>query len=271
MFSVVGTYFFIHSHNREQEKIFKSKIELCQTASVQDCIVEYGISFLNVPYVAHTLEENETEQLVVNLDKFDCATFVESVLAMAIVSVRDKQQYDHFAEMLQKLRYRNGQIDGYASRIHYFSDWMYENTQNGILQNVTEELNGVPYLKTVNFMSENPSLYKQLAKSPETVEKTRLVEKEMNKRPPMKYVPKAEIKTIEANIQEGDIIGITTSVKGLDIAHEGFAIKRKGRIHLLHASSDEKKVVVSSQPLSDYLMSHKSQTGIIVCRANHPR
>ncbi|MBX7243569.1 MAG: DUF1460 domain-containing protein [Bacteroidia bacterium] len=267
--SFTGLYLAIRSQNNKQEEIFKKKIELCQTESVSDCVIEYGTSFIEVPYVSHTLEENETEQLVVNLDKFDCATYVESVLAMAIVSVRDKNQYDKFAEMLQKLRYHGGVIDGYASRIHYFSDWLYENTQNGILENVTARIGGEAYQKPVSFMSSNPKLYKHLAGNPDAQEKIRQTEQQMNERK-MFYIPKEKVKSVEPEIQEGDIIGITTSVKGLDISHEGFAIKRKGRIHLMHASSDEKKVVISAQPLAEYLMSHKSQTGIMVCRANNP-
>ncbi len=270
LLSFTGIYLAIRSQNNQQEEIFRKKIELCQTESVSDCIIEYGTSFIGVPYVSHTLEENETEQLVINLDKFDCATYVESVLAMAIVSVRDKNEYDQFAETLQKLRYHGGVIDGYPSRIHYFSDWLYENTRNGILENVTVSIGGEAYQKPVNFMSSNPKLYKHLANNPEAQAKIKKTEEEMNERK-LFFIPKEKVKSIETEIQEGDIIGITTSVKGLDISHEGFAIKRKGRIHLMHASSDEKKVVISDQPLSEYLLSHKSQTGIMVCRANAPR
>ena len=266
--ALIGFYFVLFSQNNPQEKLFQQKMELCQTESVADCIIEYGTSFIDVPYVSHTIDENETEQLVINLDKFDCATYVETVLAMAKVSVENKGSYDGFTEVVQKLRYHNGVIDGYPSRIHYFSDWLYENSQNLILDNVTGSIGGDLYQKTVNFMSTNPNLYVHLKDDKAAQEKIKETENAMNGRKQF-FIPKEKVKAIESEIKEGDIIGITTSVKGLDISHEGFAIKRKGRIHLLHASSDEKKVVISTLPLPEYLMSHKSQTGIMICRVHN--
>ena len=67
-------------------------------------------------------------------------------------------------------------------------------------------------------------------------------------------------------IQTGDIIALTSAIKGLDITHTGFAIRKEdGRIHLLHASS-KGKVEISELPLADYLQGIKHNTGIIVAR-----
>ena len=38
--------------------------------------------FLDLPYVAKTLENNDRERLVVNLRQLDCTTYVEIVLAI---------------------------------------------------------------------------------------------------------------------------------------------------------------------------------------------
>lgn len=46
---------------------------------------------LGVPYVAGTLDEGKEENLVVHLDKVDCTTFVETVLALALAD-KDKER-----------------------------------------------------------------------------------------------------------------------------------------------------------------------------------
>ncbi|WP_332911570.1 N-acetylmuramoyl-L-alanine amidase-like domain-containing protein [Algoriphagus boritolerans] len=71
---------------------------------------------------------------------------------------------------------------------------------------------------------------------------------------------------MEKNIQPGDLIAITTSMKNLDIVHVGFAIEKNGRIHLMHAGTGNMQVEISDKPLSDYLKANKSQSGIMVCR-----
>lgn len=52
-------------------------------------MLKYGLSFLKTPYVAHTLEVNDEEKLVVNFDEVDCTTFVEYVLALSLSPVKD--------------------------------------------------------------------------------------------------------------------------------------------------------------------------------------
>jgi hypothetical protein len=39
------------------------------------------------------------------------------------------------------------------------------------------------------------------------------------------------------------------------------------RIHLLHAPTENTKVQITEQPLSDYLMKYKRHSGVIVLRA----
>ena len=82
------------------------------------------------------------------------------------------------------------------------------------------------------------------------------------------YIPKEDIdyaghKTIKA----GDIIAITTSIPGLDVAHLGFAYYNNGTLCLLHASSGKGNVIKDTTPLRDYLMNNRRHTGIRVFRA----
>lgn len=246
---------------------YNRRAESCQNGNIAECMPIYAKTFVGIPYVAKTLEINPTEELVLNFSELDCTTFVETVLAMAITANSDgDRSIEGYKTTLQKLRYHQGNIDGYASRIHYFSDWLYENEANGFIRNITQELGGVVYSKEINFMSTHPKSYDQLRNGAE-LDKIKAIETNMNQRK-MFYIPKEEIRNVEDKLNDGDIIAITTSVEGLDVAHEGMIMKRDGRAYFVHASSEAKKVVYGEETISDYVLRHKSQTGIMVARPN---
>ncbi|WP_339869970.1 N-acetylmuramoyl-L-alanine amidase-like domain-containing protein [uncultured Algoriphagus sp.] len=226
--------------------------------------IEIGKWFLQTPYVEKTLELPGAEKLVINLTGVDCTTFLETVITMTRLAEGGKFTFEVFERELEKLRYRNGMNEGYSSRLHYFSDWIFENEQKGILTDVTKEVGGSPYANAPSFMSENPQLYRQLSES-ENLEAIKETESKIEERGYF-YIPKTEIAALEKNIKSGDLIAITTSMSNLDIVHTGFAIEKNGRIHLLHASSKNKEVEISEKPLSDYLAGNKTHSGIMVAR-----
>lgn len=234
---------------------------------INDVIVTTAKHFLDAPYVGHTLDSNSVEQLVVNLDRFDCMTFVETVLALSIDYVSDNPSYENFVATLQKIRYRGGEIKGYASRLHYTSDWIYDNTQKGIVTDRTKSLGGLPYRPILNYMSTHPQSYNQLKDNRAAVDSMRTIEKQINLRKAMNYIAKARVSSVAKNINSGDIIMITTSAAGLDYGHVGFAIKEGNVLKFIHASSDQKKVVITATPLHTYLLNVKSFTGISVLKA----
>jgi hypothetical protein len=227
-------------------------------------LLSAGEQWLGTPYIAHTLERPDGEKLVVNLREQDCTTFLENTLAMAASVKQPFPSFEIYAQVLQQIRYRNGLINGYPSRLHYFSEWLYDNESKGFVQIITARLGGKPYEKPLNFMSAHRSAYPAL-KDDSFYKQIGSIEKELNTRR-YSYIPKAEVHKIESQLQDGDIIAITTGIQGLDVVHVGFAKKQNNRIHLLHASLDEKKVVVSSKPLAEYLMGNKNQSGIMVAR-----
>jgi len=221
--------------------------------------------FIGVPYAAKTLEGNSEEQLIVNLRGLDCSTFIESALSLTLVSESDNSSYSQYANVLKNIRYRNGNIDGYESRLHYFTDWIFDNQQKGIIEDVTQKIGGMPFEKEINFMSTHPGAYIQLSNDSNLVSRIAYFEKEISKRDYF-YIPKDSVAAIEPRLEEGMIVAITTSIAGLDIAHVGFLVRQDERIHLLHASSDAGKVVISDKPLVDYLAGNKKQTGIMVIK-----
>jgi hypothetical protein len=247
-------------------QIWAGKVRITPTARIQQRIVAIGQSFKSTPYQSHTLEATPSEQLIVNLRGLDCTTFVESTLALALQS--PDTSFQAYCQMIQRLRYRNDTVAGYPSRLHYLSDWLHENQQKGLLELVTEQMGGKPYDKELRFMSTHRSAYWQL-KEQGNYEALLKVEDVLASRK-LFYIPKADIKNIEKQLLDGDIIAITTSVPGLDASHVGFVVWQNGRAHLLHASSDAGQVIVSPKPLAEYLLGNKTQTGIMVARINTP-
>lgn len=259
LFSTITT-----TYSQQQEALFSKVIALPMLNSKCETLVQIGTSFLGTPYVAGTLEQSGKEQLVVNLNELDCWTFVEQTIALSLTKHSKTPNFQHFKRNLQSFRYRNGKINGYGSRLHYFIEWLEQAKQNGKISLETENLGGTSVEKTIDFMSTHVQMYPAL-QDQEAYETVMAAEAKLS-RLSWYYLPKNKVKTAESLIKEGDIITITAAREGLDVVHEGFAIKQNGRIHLLHASLDYKKVVISAEPLSDYLAKNKRQSGIIVAR-----
>lgn len=234
------------------------------TTSLGQLVVETGKFFLGRPYRVGTLETKGTERLVVNLRKFDCFTFVENVVALAWCLKSRQISFEAFRRVLKKTRYRNGRIQGYASRLHYFSDWIHDNHKKGIVRDVTAEIGGRPWGKTLAFMTTHPDLYPPLQNTA-NLRRMKSVERTVSRRS-LYYIPKKIVRALENRIRDGDIIAITTNTKGLDVQHVGLAVRDDNRIHLLHASSIEGKVVLSRQTLYRYLMESRTRSGIMVAR-----
>jgi hypothetical protein len=232
-----------------------------------ETFVAIGKTFLGIPYVAKTLEIGEVESLVINLNGLDCTTYVENVLAFSLLLKDEKSDFENFTKNLKTIRYKNGKLDGYGSRLHYFTEWIRNNEQKGLLKDITAEVGGVEIKKDINFMGTHRELYPFL-KDDKNFAKILITEKELAKET-FCFVPQDQIETNEHLIQTGDIIALATSIDGLDVTHTGIATREKdGRIHLLHASTGSNEVEVSKLPLANYVKKIKNNTGIMVARPN---
>lgn len=232
---------------------------------VNERIAAIGCYFIETPYAGGTLDINEQEQLVVNLREFDCVTFVDNVLALALMDKYDKQDLPQFLINLKKIRYRNGKITDYTTRLHYSSDWLHEMEHSGIIEDVTKEKGGIPFTNKVSFISRNWQKYPALQRDTSLVKKMMHVEKKINNRH-YYYIPKEKVLPFAGQIKTGDIILITTQKKGLDTSHVGIAVEKNGQIHLLHASISSKKVALTEETLPDYLQRITSHSGIMIGR-----
>lgn len=230
--------------------------------------LHFAKQMLGVPYLAGTLDGNEEEQLVVRTDALDCTTFVETVLALCIADKRDKRDFEGFKKALVLVRYRDGVLNGYASRLHYFSDWIRNNEQMGFVKECTPETSCAQTQPLwLNFMSVHSDSYLPMKKDASLIREISSLEKEWQG-VEVFYIPKENLSlsSDELKIKNGDILAITTNIKGLDVVHVGLAFWRGRKLHLLHASSVAQKVIEDSSSLYEYSKNKNAHTGVRVIR-----
>lgn len=232
--------------------------------SMPDLLIKIGLSFQGTPYVAATLENGLAERLVINARQLDCTTFVETTLALARTVKLKKQDFQSYADELEKLRYRNGKRDQYPSRLHYFCEWIDSNEQKHIVSGVPNK-NGVKLDKTINYMSTHPADYPVLKEFPALIPAIAEQEKKLSAKGFM-YFQKNDIANLYKNLQNGDIIALTSTIDGVDVNHVGIILKKENEFYLLHAPLSGKKVLVSDGPITDFLKPASKNSGIMIAR-----
>ena len=230
-------------------------------------LVDAGTLLLGTPYVAGTLDREKDEKLTVNISEVDCTTFVEQSLAMSMTIAQGKKDFHTFCSNLRTLRYRDGAIRNYSDRLHYFSQWVKEGEKNGILKELNGKMFSAHQNLSLYFMSKNPDKYIQL-KEDSTLTANIATHETPFRNITIPYLPKEKLNSSpkQLPIRNGDIIALVTNIKGLDVTHMGIAYWKKGKLHLMHASYKEKRVIIDTLSLHDYLAPRKSAPGIRVVR-----
>ena len=242
----------------------------------ENLMLFYANQLMCKPYVGKTLEVNPKEELAVNLRELDCTTLVENVVALVLTTRQGSKRFHDFCRNLERIRYRNGKLDGY--RNHYFSEWIQSNEAQGIVQEVkgmTQDSRGAfyPFVETqtlnCTYMSQHPDRYPMLKDDAAALKQIKANEQRVNGRT-IRYVPRRFLdrsrKELVA-IQDGDILAIVTKKEGLDISHLGIAVWEKdGKLHLLNASQIHKRVVLEPMTLFDYMKQHPTQLGVRVIK-----
>ncbi|WP_293181596.1 MULTISPECIES: N-acetylmuramoyl-L-alanine amidase-like domain-containing protein [unclassified Microcoleus] len=251
------------------EKIVQyAKQENLPDRPIGQIIQAIGDNFQGLPYVEGLLDKSGEEKLIVTLNKFDCVLFVETVLAISRgVAVKD-YEYQNFVNRIEEQRYLNGKMNGYCSRLHYFSEWIKDNQKRQTVENITAQLGGVPMNKTLNFMSQHRSSYPQMVKDEATYQCIVSQEAELAKTT-VNYIPTNRIKSVYSQLKPGDIVAVATDVKGLDVTHTGFVYRNAdGNLGLIHASPAG--AVTVAYDLQRYISRVESAIGIVVARAKTP-
>lgn len=243
-------------------------LTLCVLCSLPTGLLDIARSHLGTPYVGGVLEGNADERLVIDEGRLDCTTFVELTVAQWL----SEQDNEHsFEQQVQAMRYRKGEINGYLSRLHYFTDWVVENTRRGIWYEVVpeEEDNTIWRHDTLSlsFMSQHPQSYPFLKAHAWAVDSMRAIEQRYDNYR-YNYIDKQFLNLPPSSlpIKDGDIIALVTTIEGLDVTHLGFAVWKNDKLHLMHASMTHGKVVIDERTLYDYLKGRKNCPGVRVVR-----
>jgi hypothetical protein len=225
-------------------------------------IQQVAETFLAVPYQGDMLDRAEPELLTLSLQKFDCVLFVESVLAIARAG-EDRSEAG-FISRMQTQRYRGGVIDGYCSRLHYFSDWIGDNQQRGLVEDLTPSLGGVAFKPRLDFMSQHWQKYPRLVENRNNRDCVERMETTLASQP-RTYLPTTSIAKHYDQLQSGDIVAIATSVQGLDVTHTGLVYRTKsGDVGIIHAAP--RSGVKVSRDLQSFVEQVDQAIGIIVAR-----
>lgn len=234
---------------------------------IGDRVGAAGMALRRTPYVDATLEVYpDREVCSVNLRGLDCVTFFETALAFARMLRRGGRTPEALLAEVAFTRYRGGRLTDYASRLHYTSDWLFDNDRKGVVRLITGELPGAArFAKRVGYMTAHPEAYRPLRADPDLVRAIARVEAEINARA-MDYLPKARVAAAAPLLRTGDIIGVTTALDGLDCAHTGLCYRdAAGVVRFLHASTTSRAVILDG-PLAAYLARVPAHTGIMVAR-----
>jgi hypothetical protein len=234
---------------------------------IGDRIGAVGMALRQTPYVDATLElYADREVCSVNLRGLDCVTFFETALAFARMLRRGGRTPEALLAEVAFTRYRGGRLTDYASRLHYTSDWLFDNDRKGVARLITRELPGAArFAKRVSYMSTHPEAYRQLRASSDLVREIARLEAEINARE-MDYLPKEKVAAAAPLLRTGDIVGVTTALAGLDCAHTGLCYRDPaGVVRFLHASTTRKAVILDGD-LATYLARVSTHTGIMVAR-----
>jgi len=249
------------------------------TVPVGVAVAAIARTFVGAPYVPGTLDPPGPESLVIDFRGFDCVTLVENVLALArfvrepgsaALLERRSAAEDRYEDILTRIRYRGGRREGYASRLHYFSEWIADAAAKGLVIDVGEELGGTRDTERVNFMSAHVEAYPRLREDPPVLEEVRRTEERLSGLGRW-FVPEDRLEQVENAIQDGDIIAATSTVAGLDVAHTGIAVRVDDGLRLLHAPLVGDSVEISEETLARRVRRIGEQDGVMVARPRAER
>jgi hypothetical protein len=251
-----------------------------RTAGLADCARPLGAAAIQVgqlaegtPYEAYTLEAYlkaggdplAVEPLTLSLTRFDCVTLVESCLAVARTAASGTPTWERFGHEIERMRYRGGTRGSYASRLHYFSEWISDGQKRGLLRDMGPLLGGIDDTRPLRFMTGHRTSYPALS-SDTVFTQIGAMERSLDDRP-RKVIPTEHIPVIAGQIQTGDVLAFATSIPGLDVTHAAFAYRHPdGRLGVLHAPLSGGVVEIASRELPAYVSAIRGSTGVMVAR-----
>ena len=226
------------------------------------------------PYEPFTLEAylraggspSVAEPLTLSLSRFDCVTLVEACLAVGRVAGGEGEPtWESFGREVERMRYRGGKRRGYASRLHYFSEWIADGQSRGLVRDIGAELGGADDARPLRFMSEHRASYPALADDG-VYREIQAIERRLDGAA-HKVIPTRRIPAVADRIETGDVLAFATAIPGLDVSHSALAYRDpRGVLRVLHAPLSGGVVEITRRTLPEYVAAIRHATGILVAR-----
>jgi len=251
--------------------------------------MQISATFIGAPYSEFLLGDGPNSNLspkpIYRLDKFDCITYVETVLALTYTTNPQDFSYKY-----KDIKYKEGKYD-FFHRNHFTNiDWNKNAQTKGYLTDITTSIlsrSSRPLATTATTLIDIPSWYNKLSNNANLWHKytgvtltnearQQLITHANNARPitsTIKYIPaklllnssgKLNYQALKAlpKITVVEIVRTNWGIKkhigtNLDVSHIGFLINDGKTIKLRHASETHGKVVEVS--LSKYLAIQSKQ------------
>lgn len=191
---------------------------------------------LGRPYVEGALGGGPQlpEQFRIALGAFDCVTFVETVLALAIA-----RTIEEFVDTIRRIRYKEGEIDWFC-RNHYMVDWTRNNEDRGFIKNLTSGPSAQAKTCTLGLISGLPEKVASFS-----------------------YFPTQNRAEVAELFETGDLMLFVSTKETLDVFHTGFLSEREGRWLLRHATRTAGAVI--DQDLVEF-MGQNEMLGFVLLR-----
>lgn len=200
-------------------------------------------SLLNIPYSRDPLGENGgiDKDPIYRFDKFDCLTFVETVLALTF-----NKNSDDFENIIKRIRYKDGEVD-IKKRNHFINpDWIQNNSDfvKEATKSVADKINSK--LSVSKIMLDRKTWFKKNYNIDVNVEEQEAV---------LDYIPLDTLLEKEAEltraITEPMILNIVIHKpefkkrygSEINTSHIGFLIPTENGLTFRHASFHKEKVV----------------------------
>ena len=234
-------------------------------------VVRVGELARGTPYEPGTLDayllaggNPAREPLTLSLTRFDCVTLVEACLSVARVAARTPT-WEQFGTAVEQMRYRGGTRNGYASRLHYFSEWIADGERRGLVRDLGGELGGVEDARPLRFMTDHRTKYAALADE-RVFQEIRDVERRLDGRP-RRVIATKRLPQVVERIESGDVLAFATEISGLDVTHAALAYRdTEGKLRVLHAPLSGGVVEVTRTTVPEYVAAIRHSTGVLIAR-----
>lgn len=236
--------------------------------------IRVGELAAGTPYVPGTLDAYiraggsapAAEPLTLSLTRFDCVTLVEACIAVGRVADHPgPPSWERLGHETERMRYRGGERRGYASRLHYFSEWISDGERRGLVEDRGAELGGAEDVRPLRFMSAHRASYPALADDG-VFREIAAMERRLDAHA-RRVIPSKQLPAVVDRIESGDVLAFATDIPGLDVTHAAFAHRGPdGVLRVLHAPLSGGVVEVTRTTLPEYVAAIRRCTGVLVAR-----